>query len=284
MLASPLKRIGGKHALAQQLLKVFPPDHTYTRYCEPCGGAAWVLLARQPGLHEEIFNDLDDLLMNFWETIRDQGDLLRSRLDGVLYSRYLYSKYYRSLFNGTQLDPVEKAARWFYCLRATGTGWLRRSPVGWDYRPGNLSSYHHALTLFEEVHQRFQGVVTDNRDVLATIRRYDSPQTFFYLDPPYLGSESYYEASKKGFPHEEMATLLQTVQGKVALSYYPHPLLDCWYAGWRRCSWEQRKPSQIQIPERNDRATELLLCNYEESPEPAPEPPAPELVTLWDGV
>jgi DNA adenine methylase len=101
MLASPLKRIGGKHTLAQQLLKAFPSASSYTRYVEPCGGAAWVLLARQPGLHKEVFNDLDDLLVNFWETLRDQGELLRKRLDGVLYSRYLYYKYYRSLFDGT---------------------------------------------------------------------------------------------------------------------------------------------------------------------------------------
>lgn len=272
MTSSPLKRIGGKHALARQILDALPLTSDYSLYCEPCGGAAWVLLARPAGQHDEVLNDLDDNLITFWQMMRERGQDMQAELDGLLYSRKQYYDYYRSLFDGTPLEPLERAARWFYCLRSTGTGWLRRSPVGWNCLPKNVSSYHAALELFAQVQERLRDVLIDNRDVLATIRRYDSPRTLFYVDPPYVGTEQYYEPSKKGFPHAELAELLQHIQGYAAVSYYPHPLIDELYHGWRRICWQQHKWSQIQLETRDeDTATEMLLCNY------------PEPVSLWHG-
>lgn len=263
-----LKRIGGKASLAERIVAAFPPPGDYDLYVEPCGGAAWVLLARPLSYgHGEVFNDLDNNLITFWQEMRDHGEELRARLEGLLYSRKQYYDWYKSLYDQTPLEPMERAARFFYCLRATGTGWLRKSPPGWDGRPSNLSAYKHALELFNAVAERFELVVIDNRDVLATIKRYDSPRTFFYIDPPYIGTEQYYEASReKGFPHQEMSTLLQTIQGQAAVSYYPHPDLDAWYTGWRRHTWSLHKSSQIALATREeDTATELLLCNYAEA-------------------
>ena len=270
-VSSPLKRVGGKHALVQQILGALPLANSYTTYCEPCGGAAWVLLAKPAGQHDEVLNDLDNNLITFWQMMRERGQEMQVVLDSLLYSRALYYEYYRSLFDGTPLVPLERAVRWFYCLRSTGTGWLRQSPVGWNCLPKNISSFHAALDLFAQVQERLKNVLIDNRDVLATIRRYDSPRTLFYIDPPYVGAEQYYEPSKKGFPHAELAELLQSIQGRAAVSYYPHPQIDQFYSSWRRLSWQQHKWSQIQVATRaEDMATEMLLCNY-------PEPP----VTLW---
>ena len=263
-LRSPLKYIGGKAASAKRIVAAFPPATLYDRYVEPCCGACHVLFARSPSTHEEVVNDLNDNLITFWQEMQVHASLMQERLAGLLYSRKLYYTYYRSLFDGSELEPLERSIRWFYVLRSTGTGWMRKSPVGWDQRPSNIHKYQSALLLFESIQERLQGVAIDNRDVLATIKRYDSPRTLFYIDPPYFGAEMYYEASKGGFPHEEMAQLLQQVQGYVALSYYPHPDAQRWYASekWRRVTWQQPKSSQIQLPERGDIATEMLLLNY----------------------
>lgn len=244
-----------------------------------------MLLAKPPGQHDEVFNDLDNNLMTFWQVIRDQGEALHNRLDSLLYSRKQYYDWYHSLFDGSEMEPLERATRYFYCLRSTGTGWLRQSPVGWNSEPKNMYSYYHALERFEAVQNRFRHrVLIDNRNVLDTIKRYDGPNTFFYIDGPYIGTEHYYQASKKGFPHQQMAELLQTIQGKAAVSYYPHVNLDLWYTDWRRHTWFTHKQSQIQLPTREeDTAVELLLCNYEEAPKPKPktEFPKPQALTLW---
>lgn len=269
-LRSPLKRIGGKSASAGYITgELFPPPSSYDRYVEPCGGAAHIILSKPRYHHEEIFCDLDNNLIAFWLEMSSNADGLQTYLDAQPYAREVYYTFYRSLFNGSSLTQFERAARYFYCLRSTGTGWLRKSPVGWDYRGSNVQSFRSAIELFEAVQERFRYVAIDNRHVLSTLKRFESSRTFFYCDPPYFGVEQYYEASKKGFPHQEMAYLLNETPAQVAISYYPHPEIDRLYPAhkWRRVTWQQHKSSQIQIPDRGDVGTELLLMNYPEQQE-----------------
>jgi len=258
-----LKYIGGKSASAERIVAAFPNPSTYDRFVDVCGGAAHVLMCKPPYDHEEVYNDLDDNLVTFWQQMQANPEAMRERLEGLPYARKVYYEFYRSLFDGSQLESLERAVRWFYCLRSTGTGWLRKSPVGWDHRSGNVRAFRNALELFTVLQERLHLVAIDNRDVLATIKRYDSPRTLFYVDPPYFGAEEYYEPSKYGFPHEELARVLRSIKGYAALSYYPHPSLVLWYATWQRVTWQQHKSSQIQIPDRLDIATEMLLTNYQ---------------------
>lgn len=272
---SPLKWIGGKSASAERIVDAFPSPASYDTYVEPCCGALHVFFAKPSYGHQEVLNDADDNLITFWQEVQVHGQELQESLDQHLFSRKLYYEYYRSLSDGTELTSFERAVRWFYCLRGTGTGWMRKSPPGWVGKlDSGVQSYRSVLDLFLAIQERLKYVSVDNRDVLATIKRYattarNPERVFLYIDPPYFGAEQYYESSKKGFPHEEMATLLQEVKGYVALSYYPHPSIDMWYPAekWRRVSWQQVKSSQIQLDHREeDIATEMLLCNYSQSP------------------
>jgi DNA adenine methylase len=280
MVPSPLKWVGGKHASAPRIVGAFPDPREYDMFVDVCGGAGHITACKPAYHHREIYNDLDNNLVTFWQVMQAHGEELQQRLDAHLFSRKIYYEYYRSLFDGTELAPFERAMRFFYVLRGTGTGWMRRSPVGWCGRDiqnsVGIQFYRSALEHFAAIQERFRMITIDNRDAVATIKRYDSPRTLFYVDPPYFGVEQYYEASRDGFPHEALAQALNKVQGKVALSYYPHPTINTWYADWRRITWQQRKSSQIAIPDREqDIATEMLLCNYQEKAGAA---------SLWDEV
>jgi DNA adenine methylase len=58
----------------------------------------------------------------------------------------------------------------------------------------------------------------DCRDV---IRKYDSSDSFFYVDPPYFNLEDYYTKNSFGRnDHIELLTQMSTMKGKFALSYY----------------------------------------------------------------
>ncbi len=261
---SPCKYVGGKSESAERIVSLFPSSNTYDTYIDACGGAAHVLVAKPRYDHKEVYNDLDNNLCTFWLEVQHNAEALTERLQSLPYSRFVYYQYYRSLFDGTELSSFERAVRYFYVLRSTGTGWVRKSHVGWNNTNGNVQAYRSITETFEAIQQRFQRVLIDNRDVLDTIDRYDSPQAFFYIDPPYFGAEIYYETSKKGFNHEGLAKKLQGVQGKVAVSYYPHPSIDSFYPAdkWHRVTWTQAKSSQVQHRDRVDLATEMLLTNY----------------------
>ena len=273
-LRSPLPWIGGKYYSAQRILAAFPAPESYDTYVELFGGAAHVLIQKPPAHHTEVYNDIESDLVNFWLVCRDQVGELEARCRSLPYSRALSSQYHRSLFDGTPLEPVERAARWFYVLRSSYSAWLRPgSPTGW--RAANrydVTDYHSALELFAVVQQRFRHVLIDCRDFAAVFRQYNRPDTLFYVDPPYLGVEGYYQHSFTQTDHERLAALLTQTEAAVALSYYPHPLLDALYpaARWRRVTWAVAKHSQRSRATR-ERATEMLLCNY----------PAPA-ATLWE--
>ncbi len=75
------------------------------------------------------------------------------------------------------------------------------------------------LVRFYDVHERLAGVVIENLDWLEFVDRYDRPETFFYIDPPYWGTEDYY--GKELFSrdqYEVMAERLGRLTGRFILS------------------------------------------------------------------
>jgi DNA adenine methylase len=254
---------------------------------ETCGGAAHVLLTKPIYQHDEIFNDRDGLLINFWRVLQSHAPELRDQVLSRPYARELYYEYYHSLY-GTRmlapdatLDAMEKAVRWFYVLRSNMTGYLRQSTPGWTTLHVRTMKQV-ADQLFLTVQERIRYVAIDNRDIIETILRYQKlpKRVFFYIDPPYIGVEHYYPACREhqdGFDHKGLAVTLNACPCPVALSYYPHPLIDALYPEekWHRITWQQYKPSSCAQDGSSNTATEMLLCNY------APAQPATIQTTLF---
>jgi DNA adenine methylase len=267
---SPLVWIGGKYYSVSQVLAAFPPAQDYDVYCEPMGGAAHVLAAKPEGSHIEIYNDANGDLVNFWMWVRDMPGVLEERLRSLPYSRALYYEYHASLYDGSDLDSLERAVRWFYVLRSSFSARVVPVAHGWSASgfKNQARSYHNALSLFEAVSERFRYVQLDCRDFAAVIEQYQGSRTLFYVDPPYIGCEDYYrdETGAGRFTwedHVQLAALLNQTEAKVALSYYVHPQLEEWYPPdrWRCLTWATVKHSQRTHLQR-DAGHEVLLMNY----------------------
>ena len=84
-LKSPIAWYGGKAYYAEWLIDRFPEHRVYV---EPFGGAANVLL-RKPRSEVEVYNDVDDRVVNLFRVIRDseQFERLRLLLDLTPYAR-----------------------------------------------------------------------------------------------------------------------------------------------------------------------------------------------------
>ena len=73
--------------------------------------------------------------------------------------------------------------------------------------------------MLEDLHERLSGVVIECLDFAEFIRRYDTPATLFYLDPPYWGSEGDYgKALFSRARFEDLATQLAGLKGRFILS------------------------------------------------------------------
>lgn len=277
MTQSVVKWLGGKSAAANRILAQFPDPSSYDIYCEPCGGAMHVLMEKPRYHHTEIYNDRDNLLVNFWQEIQGNAALVRDAFMQRPYSRKLYYDYWHSLYGSKtramlpdpMLSTLEQAVRWFYILHGNMTGYMRESAPGWTTL--HVEAAKQKALRFEEIQERIRYVAIDNREAIETIRRYAKlpGRKLFYVDPPYIGVEHYYPASRHGFDHVGLASILNSLdpeQCSVALSYYQHPLLDELYPAshWRRDSWQQLKPSAVSNNANNlIMGDEVLLMNYE---------------------
>jgi DNA adenine methylase len=86
--------------------------------------------------------------------------------------------------------------------------------------------------------ERLKGVIIENDNALDVIKRHDSEDTAFYVDPPYLpstrdaGTDYRHEMTEED--HVKLAEALNQVKGKVVLSGYPSELYTSLYKGWGR--------------------------------------------------
>lgn len=134
-------------------------------------------------------------------------------------------------------------AWWFFVMirmSFSGLGAAWGSGINCSYRgmAGECSCWLTALDGLPAIHARLQRVQVDCADWRVILERYDTPDTLFYLDPPYVLS------SRKdgGYPHElsdkdhrDLVEQIQRLQGYVVLSAYPCEIYEpLAAAGWEK--------------------------------------------------
>jgi DNA adenine methylase len=258
---SPLIWFGGKGKVAHEIINRMPEHKVYV---EPFGGAAHVL-SQKPPASNEVYNDIDGELVNFLLVARDKPDELARACETLPYSRQLYEEWRDE---PPPTDKFERAVRFFYLNRCgiqKGNG-PKTYRTGWKHnsRPHQnpARSYQNACQLIQAFSRRMREVQIENDDFRAIIRKYDSPDTLFYVDPPYLGREQYYAGGFTEQDHRDLANLLANIKGMAIVSYYPHPMVQELYAGWRFESFQSTR-QVIQKTELSTKTEELLIMNFD---------------------
>lgn len=217
---------GGKARLATWIVQHLPEHQVY---CEPFGGSAAILLAKEPS-RLEIYNDLDGELVNFFETLAHRPKALIKALEHTLYARIHAT-------NGTKksISQIERARRFF---ARNATTWF----VGGTFKTQRRAQKRTVIDVFEKrkatlplVAARLKRVIFEHLDALALIKKYDGPDVLFYCDPPYLGarkSDLYAHEMMDETAHRELARALHECQGAAVLSGYPSALYKELYGDW----------------------------------------------------
>lgn len=233
---------GGKYSHLDWLLPLLPKTHIY---CEAFAGSASVLLNREPS-PVEVLNDIDSEITNFFQVLRDRSNELIEKLYLTPFSREEFRK--AILMRGKKdLDPVERARLFFIRAEQVRIGLEQTASLGrWAWckytsrrgMSGAVSRWLSRVEALWAVAERLRRVQIENDDAFNVIKRYDSKDTLFYLDPPYpheaRGDPRAYRYEMSRRVHERLAELLHTVKGKVALSGYKCPLLEKLYGDWTR--------------------------------------------------
>ena len=230
---------GGKYSHLDWLLPLLP---TTMHYCEPFGGSAAVLLNRVPA-PVETYNDIDGELVNFFRVLRVQKEQLLEAIGLTPFSREELREAVRPV--NSEATDLERARQFFVRARQVRTGLAQTASEGrWAHckltsragMAGAVSRWLGSIEGLAEIAQRLLRVQIENAPALEVIKRYDSPETLFYCDPPYV-HESRSDTNAYAFEmsddeHRALAQVLHNVKGKVALSGYQCNLMDELYGDW----------------------------------------------------
>jgi len=261
-LRSPIRLFGGKGRITRRLLSLLPPHRTYV---EVFGGGASLLFAKAPSA-VEVYNDIDEGLVNFLRVLRDpwKFERLFFLLRWTPYSRLEHREAgpesgERIIGNSGKSEAfspdVVRAWRTFVRLRQSVNGDVKG---GWSFSVRSssrgmsrcVSGWLSAVELLPAIHERLRSVQIEYLDWRRILDIYDTSETLFYLDPPYVHlkrGKTRYPQELSESDHKEIVERASRVKAKVLLSGYEsdgYARLE--RAGWRRLSWSVDVPSRIR--------------------------------------
>ena len=257
---------GGKFSHLEWLLPLLSECH---HYCEPFGGSAAVLLNR-PTSPVETYNDIDGEVCNFFRVLREHKEALVEAIGLTPFSREEFAI-------ACELDanilPLERARRFYVRARQVRTGLAQTASIGrWanckntsrQGMSGVISRWLGGVQALPEIAERLLRVQIENRPAIDVIRLYDSDETLFYCDPPYVhttrGDSNAYGYEMTDDEHERLADTLNTAKGKVALSNYDCELMNRLYPAPK---WRKLHAPERTIHSTKGKRAEVLWTNYD---------------------
>lgn len=277
MIDSFIKWVGGKSQLRKEIISLIPPHKTYV---ETFGGAGWVLFGKPPS-PVEYLNDIDNGLINLYLVVRDHLDEFTDRLNGLPISETLFKVAIDDIPSGyldgistvsqgyTKMDlkgaedahgipSVDDAVRLYYIIANAYNGKIAGHP-SFSVNADRESSFVKFYSLdWQGIQNRLKRVTILNRDFGDILKLLDKPETFFYLDPPYIcatDNRRYYRYTFTREDHSRLLVYLTELEGMFLLSYGNTPEIREMY-------------SDFTILESSLMENELFILNYE-----PPEPP-----------
>jgi DNA adenine methylase len=254
-------------------------------YVETFGGMFWCFfnmdLTKYPNLKRVVYNDFNKLNYNLFQCVQNPELLLEAINNipcqelGVFPTPDIYKeqfvRFQAEIFGenfSVKAYDYEVAAKYAYVLSQVFSGSRPETSSFIDLKGKYKSKYltfRDKLSKPDWVEHFVRITEIENMDFADVITKYDSPTTYFYIDPPYWKTENYY--SNHDFDsgdHERLANLLQTAQGKFSLSYYDFPQLHQWFPE-PQYRWEKKefaKAAAAKKGTKQNMGEELLILNY----------------------
>ncbi|MGB7403619.1 MAG: DNA adenine methylase [Arcobacter sp.] len=254
-LTAPFGWIGGKSKLADEIIGMIPP---HKMYVEVFGGAMNILYSKSRS-HIEVVNDINSNLINLHRSIRNNPETLSIFLKQLLISRELFD----AIRDG-KIKPknnIESAAFYLYIL--TQSFGSKGDNFGMSAKA--MTKPVNIYKSYQRWSKRLRGVTIENKSFEDLIMTYDHEDAFFYCDPPYVETESYYK-STGGFgeaEHKLLAETLANIKGKFLVSYNDHPIIRELYKNFNiKVTKEIEYTLGKNVHGKNKKVREVYITNY----------------------
>jgi len=259
-IRTPLSYYGGKQQLASRILGMIP-EHGI--YCEPfCGGAA-IFFAKKPS-KVEIINDTNGELINFYEVLRQEFPALEREIEITLHSRTQHRQAKVIYENPEMFNRIKRAWAVWVLANNSYSSKLNGS-FGYD-RTGSTSKKvaNKRARFAAGFTTRLQMVQIECCDALRIIGSRDTPETFFYIDPPYVGTDQGHYDGYTQMDFDALLQKLESLQGKFLLSSFRNASLAAFTKkmGWHTVEVRLSSPMTHGQGRSPRGKVEVLTANY----------------------
>jgi DNA adenine methylase len=200
-------RMGGKTRLKKIIVNnYFPKDYINMVYVEPFLGGGSIYFYKEKGNEKEIINDLDKNVYIVMKGLKNYDWDKYKNLVNITMSKEIFSKIKDS-------NPKNDFGIFIKNLLLFKTSFFsKQKSISLDKEGKKLNMN------FDGFKERLSNTTILNKNYKDVIIKYDSVNTFFYLDPPYsMSDEEHYTHSS--FDLNELYELLKNIKGKFLLSY-----------------------------------------------------------------
>lgn len=251
----PAPYMGGKRNLARRICALIDatPHRTYV---EPFVGMGGIFLRRPKRAPVEVINDLNGDVANLFRVIRRHYEPFVEEMAWLLASRDEFER--QRAIDPRLLTDIERAVRFLYLQRLAFGGRTHKPTFG--VSRGNSSRFNLGAMRanLKAIRDRLEPVIIEKLDYAQVLRRYDGPETLFYLDPPYDETTGY--GLDFGRPQfEAMAEQLGDIAGQFIMSINDTPFIRATFARFQIDEVDTTWTISSAAAHQSKRVTELII-------------------------
>lgn len=267
-----IKYVGGKFKMLDKLLPLFPLHKNYTEpFCGSC-----VVLLNKPKSQLECVNDKNKDIWNLFNVVKNRCEEFKEAFKYSLNSRYQFYLYREQ--NPEELDELQRAVRFYYIIKNCYAGKLLSPSFTAQVTSPEGINYDKLFDVIDRVYDRIKKVRIENLEYDECIKRYDSNETFFFIDPPYYGEnhskgvnhQYIYNFEKKDF--SKLNDVLHTIKGNFLMTINNHEYIRDMYKDFNQSilntiySMRSMSLSNGTSKSKNMNVDQLIISNYDIKP------------------
>lgn len=243
MVNAPFARQGGKQLLKKVIIPLLPSKDEIDIYVEPFVGGG-VIFYNTPDYKKKVINDLDKNVYTIHKALKNDAENINKNIE----RRFTRSNFEKVRNKNDATSILQRCKMSFFANCST-------------YRP--IDTGKTIKTDFTKYTPLLKNTTILNKNFKTVIEKYDSPKTFFYLDPPYEKSEEQdlYKNIKEFVSPEDVYNSLKNIKGKFLLSYNDSANIRNLFADYKIKKIKTRYSSKIKGGTPKD-INELLISNF----------------------
>ena len=205
MIRAPFCRQGNKNPILEDIKKLVPKHKIY---CEPFTGSG-IVFFNLPKADLSILNDLDRDVYERLKLLQKaplQLTNYRSDLNTLKKIKDFYNNHTNSIPDLILYHKIKA------CSGFSGKPVYNTDSI---YHIRNPASICKNLEYYKTM---LKNVKITNEDYIKIIKKYDSTETFFFIDPPYENTSENFYLENNIIDYNDLFFLLQNIKGKFLLT------------------------------------------------------------------